>query len=283
MTGCGVVQDTVVGVVALTADVDLPRVAKDYALSAVLDPPKYLPGSYATLTMCVVNPIFSPQGRDILAAALALLRRPVALAAPASAAAAFPAGGPLLDVPAAAGAAAAPLLAVAPPLTHRRKAALNVRVVVVGASETGLAALRSIALRRDAALPHVTLLAPLGADAAPALLDPQLGAVLHDPCVTVINASMVSLDRCRACLSLPLQPCTPTELNKSFSHMPTWPRQTWAGCASMTVANASKHQWSPALHGTPCARLVISQHCLAPLHPEAVTACVNGTPSSAHD
>eukprot|EP00892_Ulva_mutabilis_P004891 jgi/Ulvmu1/2774/UM140_0003.1 len=187
--------DSVVGVVALSADVDVPSVAREYALSAVVDPPKYPPAAYARLSSCIMNPIFSPQARDVLATALALLQRPVALAAPAAAAAAFPAGGPLLDVPAAAGASPPPLLAAAPPLTHRRKATLDVRVVVVGASETALAALRAVALRRDAALPHVTLLAPLGAEAAPALLHPQLGAVLHDPAVTVVDASMVALDR----------------------------------------------------------------------------------------
>ena len=184
------------GVIALAADVDLQQVSREYALSAVLDPPQYPPAACANLAACVINPIFSPQARDFLAAALAVLRRPVTFAAPAAAAAAFPAGGPLLGVPAAAGAAPPPLLAAAPPLTHRRKAALDVRVVFVGASETALAALRAIALRRDAALPHVTLLAPLGAEAAPALLHPQLGAVLHDPTVSVLDASMVSLDRC---------------------------------------------------------------------------------------
>ena len=104
-------------------------------------------------------------------------------------------GGMFQHLPPAPGAAPPPLLVLAPPLTFHRKLALDVRVVVVGASETALSALRSIVLRRDTALPRVTLLAPLGAATAPALLDPQLAAVMHDARVTVLDASMAALDR----------------------------------------------------------------------------------------
>jgi hypothetical protein len=52
------------------------------------------------------------------------------------------------------------LLILSPPLKYHRKLALDVHAVVVGASTTVLAALRSIMLRYDTSLQRVTLLAP---------------------------------------------------------------------------------------------------------------------------
>ena len=203
-------QGLVVGTVALADSHSLPTVSSQYTLSAALDAAKYPSSSYASLSLCAINPIFAALSRDILSATSAILRRPVILASPSEASAASgsgAAGGMFQHLPPAPGAAPPPLLVLAPPLTFHRKLALDVRVVVVGASETALSALRSIVLRRDTALPRVTLLAPLGAAAAPALLDPQLAAVMHDARVTVLDASMAALDRYGAIIPYAMSLC----------------------------------------------------------------------------
>lgn len=191
-------QGLVIGIVGLAEPQSLAIVSSQYTMSAALDAAKYPASAYASLSLCAINPIFAALSRDILSGASATLRRPVLLASPSEASAASgsgASGGTFQHLPPAPGAMPPPLLVLAPPLTFHRKLALDVRVVVVGASETALTALRSIVLRRDTALPRVTLLAPLGAAAAPALLDPQLAAVMHDARVTVLDASMVALDR----------------------------------------------------------------------------------------
>jgi hypothetical protein len=191
-------QGLVVGTVALSEPGSLAATCSQYTLSAAFDAVKYNAAAFASLSMCAINPIFSAQTRDILSAASDILRRPVILASPAEASAASGSGafaGVFQHLPPAPGAMPPPLLVLSPPLTYHRKLALDVHVVVVGASKTALAALRSIMLRHDTALPRVTLLAPLGSAAAPALQDPQLAAVMNDARVTVLDASMVALDR----------------------------------------------------------------------------------------
>lgn len=222
-------QGLVVGTVALTEAYSLTDLSNQYTLSAVLDASKHTASDFASLSLCAINPIFGALSRDIISATSATLRRPILLAAPAEASDACGSGvsgGMFQHIPPAPGATPPPLLVLAPPLMYRHKLALDVRVVVIGASETALAALRSIVLRRDAALPRVTLLAPLGSAAAPAFLDAQLAAVIHDLRVTVLDASMVSLNRCTVTsLNLAIRtiyPATASNLHHGGTSLIDW-------------------------------------------------------------
>lgn len=88
----------------------------------------------------------------------------------------------------------------APLATYRPPTRLACRIVFVGASTTALTALRHMALARDFAAPHVTLVTPGGAAAAAAAAAaagaPALAAAVMDGSVTVVDATMVAIDQC---------------------------------------------------------------------------------------
>lgn len=70
------------------------------------------------------------------------------------------------------------------------------RIVVVGASTTGLTAVQKLLQLPQHKLAHITLLAPQGGHAASAPVSAQLAALEKDSRVTVMDASVVALDRC---------------------------------------------------------------------------------------
>jgi hypothetical protein len=86
--------------------------------------------------------------------------------------------------------------AFAPQNALRAKAQLPCRVVVVGASTTALTALRALQLSNEFVLPHVTVLAPGGDAAAPALRDSRLAGPVLDGSMVLLDAEMVAIDKC---------------------------------------------------------------------------------------
>jgi hypothetical protein len=99
------------------------------------------------------------------------------------------------------------LHAFAPPLAFRPRTPLPCRIVIVGASTTGLSALQAIIADDAYSTPFISLLAPNGACGAAALSEPHLEAASHAQGVTVMDASMESLD-----------PCVPTITVAYLSH-----------------------------------------------------------------
>jgi hypothetical protein len=91
------------------------------------------------------------------------------------------------------------LFVFAPHHAYCKRAQLTCRIIIVGASTTALAALRGLALSKSYDTPYVTLLAPGGVSAAHALADPRLAAVVNDGSVMVLEAALVSIDRCDSC------------------------------------------------------------------------------------
>ena len=86
--------------------------------------------------------------------------------------------------------------AFAPSHAFQKPTTLHSRIVIVGASWTALSALRDLAARSDVTCPHITVLAPGGVEAAPALLHPELAAALMDGRTTILDAAMAAIDQC---------------------------------------------------------------------------------------
>ena len=90
----------------------------------------------------------------------------------------------------------AAVYAFAAPHAFRPRTRLPARVVIAGASTTGLSALREVTLSHDYDVPRLTLLAPGGAAQAPALREAQLAAAVTTAGATVLDAALVSIDAC---------------------------------------------------------------------------------------
>lgn len=159
----------------------------------------------STVVSAAMNPIFAARGSELLGAALAVCGCTSAVAAactdataPSAAAAAtalmrpVPPVAGLVDAPMH---ARPPLYVFPPRATFLRRIPLSARVIVVGASETALVALAEIAADCDYELTAVTLLAPGGSRAAPALHAPALAAATREPNIAVLEAALISIDR----------------------------------------------------------------------------------------
>ncbi|GBF89012.1 hypothetical protein Rsub_01511 [Raphidocelis subcapitata] len=171
----------VVGAAAFGEPVELPRLRGAFDLDSLLPPADWPANAQAALEAVVVNPLFEPHSAAFLSRALTLLTRRAAVCGVAPGAAPPPAVAAAAEqvVPrrrqrraAAAekpGGPPFPLFAFTRSLAIKRP--VHTRIVVVGASDTGLSCLETLLTapcHRGTLFTHLTLLSPGGLAAAAA-------------------------------------------------------------------------------------------------------------------
>uniref|UniRef100_A0A7S3QR29 Cilia- and flagella-associated protein 61 N-terminal domain-containing protein n=1 Tax=Dunaliella tertiolecta TaxID=3047 RepID=A0A7S3QR29_DUNTE len=205
------VQGEVVGLATVSTSVDLVMLKANFSLSHLVNLPDQMSSEHAEIDMVCLNPIFAHRARELLSGVHRILKKTVLYYA-------LPPGQAIpdtLDVmqqvpprhvdPPAELEAEFALYMFSRKSAFLKRQCVNAQVVVVGASETGLAAVERMLLHPRLHLNFITLLAPGGiqmGDLASQYTKSIIARLGLQARVSVLNAEMVGLDRAERVIAL---------------------------------------------------------------------------------